>query len=59
MSQLIISRMEFVGCKTALRLVERATFTGGDQAGTLASLEMILDDRAGDRFTTDGLCEVL
>ena len=68
LSAALISRLGTVGCKTALRLTERAVFTSGIQANTslndmksaqLAALESILDDLAGDEAVAARVCEVL
>lgn len=67
MAELIIGRLSTVGCKTALRLAERAVATAGreddlkgDDLGSaqLAALDEILDDLAGDEVTAQKLCEV-
>lgn len=68
MADLIIDRLESVGCKTALRLAERAVATAGiDTASTnkeelekaqLSALAVILEDLAGDEVTAEKLCEV-
>ncbi len=68
LSEKLISRLGKVGCKTALRLAERAVFSSGIQEITssndmksaqLAALESILDDLAGDEAMTAKVCEVL
>ncbi len=68
LSEALISRLGPVGCKTALRLAERAVFTAGMQDSTsphdmksaqLAALESILDDLAGDEAMAAKVCEVL
>jgi hypothetical protein len=67
MAEMIIDRLESVGCKTALRLAERAIATAGLDSGKkgeerekaqLAALTEILDDLAGDEVTATRLCEV-
>ena len=66
MADLIIDRLGTVGCKTALRLAERAVGTAGVRAGDgddmeeaqLNALKGILDDLAGDDLTAQHLCEV-
>ncbi len=67
-SEALICRLGTVGCKTALRLAERAVFTSGMQESTspceakssqLAALESILDDLAGDDAMATKVCEVL
>lgn len=63
----IIERLGKVGCKTALRLAERAAAActantdddnelGGRQ---LSALSQILDDLVGDEVTAQQLCEVM
>lgn len=65
MAELIIGSLGRVGCKTALRLAERAVTTAavGDAPdlgkAQLAALEEILDDLSGDEVTADKLCEVI
>lgn len=68
MSESIIRRLGNVGCKTALRLAERAVGTAervdglnGDEveSAQLSALDEILEDLAGDEFTAQKLCEVL
>jgi AAA+ lid domain len=65
MADLIIDRLGNVGCKTALRLAERAVATaavhatdGDDMEAQLNALMGILDDLAGDDVTAAKLCEV-
>lgn len=67
MADLIIDRLGNVGCKTALRLAERAVATAGRASNVtgeelekaqLSSLAEILDDLAGDEVTAEKLCEV-
>lgn len=67
MAELIIDRLGSVGCKTALRLAERAVATAGmrtepDSTDTgkfqLEILAEILEDLAGDEVTAEKLCEV-
>jgi len=67
MAELIIGRLGSVGCKTALRLAERAVATAGVRASDgddmeeaqLTALQGILEDLAGDSVTAEMLCEVL
>ena len=68
LSEALINRLGAVGCKTALRLTERAVFTSGIQENTslndmksaqLAALDSILDDLAGDEAVAARVCEVL
>jgi len=66
MANMIIDRLESVGCKTALRLAERAVATAeregrnedGVENAQLAALSEILDDLAGDEVTATKLCEI-
>lgn len=67
MANSIIERLGSVGCKTALRLAERAVATAGrgdtsDRDGLgelqLTALSEILDDLAGDAVTAEKMCEV-
>lgn len=67
MAKLIIKSLGSVGCKTALRLAERAIAMAGsstDPGGNgvaeaqLAALVEILEDFAGDVATSERLCEV-
>jgi len=62
MSELIIGRMGEVGCKTALRLAERAVFTAEGQgsemkSAQLSALDNILDDMGGNDAAR--VCEVI
>ena len=66
MADLIISRLGEVGCKSALRLAERAVAsanrdaTNGDaEEAQLVALAQILDDLAGDEVTAERMCEVI
>ncbi len=68
MSESIIRRLGNVGCKTALRLAERAVGTAERvdglndnelEAAQLSALDEILEDLAGDEVTAQKLCEVL
>jgi len=68
LSETIISRLGKVGCKSALRLAERAVFTAGMHQNTssdemksaqLSALESILDDLAGDEAMATKECEVI
>lgn len=63
----IINRLGSVGCKTALRLAERAVATAGRsndisgdnlESAQLAALDEILEDLSGDEVTAQKLCEV-
>ena len=69
MADLIVNRLKSVGCKTALRLAERAVTTATLQVGDsenssvlekaqLTALSDILDDLEGDQMTAKNLCEV-
>jgi hypothetical protein len=66
MADLIIDCLQEVGCKTALRLAERAVSMAAlvqsdvenlEQA-QLDALTLILQDLAGDQATAGNLCEV-
>jgi len=74
MAEAIIKKLGSVGCKTALRLAERAITAaardgsrgdndtqGGELVGTvqLSALSDILDDLVGDEVTAQQLCEVI
>ena len=65
MAEMIIGSLGRVGCKTALRLAERAVtvaaFADASDRGKaqLVALEEILDDLSGDDVTAEKLCEVL
>jgi SpoVK/Ycf46/Vps4 family AAA+-type ATPase len=65
MADMIIGSLGQVGCKTALRLAERAVtvaaFGDGSELGKaqLQALEEILDDLSGDQATAQTLCEVI
>lgn len=65
MAELMIDRLGKVGCKTALRLAERAFgsagFPTGSNAGKLQlqALTEILDDLAGDQLTAGELCNIM
>jgi hypothetical protein len=67
MSQAIVSRLGKVGCKSALRLAERAVFGAGMQgtspdgmaARQLFEIESILNDFAGDEAIAAKECEVI
>jgi hypothetical protein len=66
MAALIISRLGEVGCKTALRLAERAVATakndstnGNIEEAQLIAMAQILDDLAGDEVTAERMCEVI
>ncbi|KAL3785167.1 hypothetical protein HJC23_013833 [Cyclotella cryptica] len=60
MSNMIIDQLKEVGCKTVLRLVERAIFTAGIQRDVTSSeaLEVILQDFAGDEAMALRVCTV-
>jgi hypothetical protein len=64
MANMIIDRLGSVGCKSALRLAERAVASAGKANGVdleeaqLIALAEILDDLAGDEATAANLCEV-
>ena len=65
MAEMIIGSLGHVGCKTALRLAERAltvaAFGDGRDLGKaqLKALADILDDLSGDQATAQSLCEVI
>mmetsp|Transcript_109 Transcript_109/g.120 ORF Transcript_109/g.120 Transcript_109/m.120 type:complete len:631 (-) Transcript_109:66-1958(-) len=66
MANLMIGRLERIGCKTALRLAERAIATAARSQGTedishaqISALEQILEDLSGDELSAGSLCEVL
>ena len=60
MAELLIQRLEKVGCKTALRLAERAlSTTGTEQGDPFNVLATILDDLASDQAASERLCEVV
>lgn len=67
-AEMIIDRLERVGCKTALRLAELAVMTAGQGSDAtkesvgeaqIQTLTEILDDLAGDEVSANQLCEVL
>lgn len=66
MADLIIEQLGEVGCKTALRLAERAVVSASTRTSDnacqeqmqLDALAQILDDLAGDEVTAGKLCEV-
>lgn len=67
-AEMIIDRLERVGCKTALRLAELAVMTAGQGSDAtkesvgeaqIQALAEILDDLAGDEVSANQLCEVL
>ncbi|KAL7581007.1 hypothetical protein ACA910_005816 [Epithemia clementina (nom. ined.)] len=65
MAELMIQRLGQVGCKTALRLAERALSSTASMEGEnlresqLTTLANILDDLAGDEALSQKLCEVI
>jgi vesicle-fusing ATPase len=66
MADMIVARLGSVGCKTALRLMERAVAMAGrgnaeEDVGKaqITSLEHILDDLTSDEATMNRLCEVI
>ena len=67
MADMIIDRLGSIGCKTALRLAERAVATAevhtpyrdDKEEAQLKALVGILDDLAGDDMTAKTLCAVL
>lgn len=61
LSKTLISRLGKVGCKTALRLAERAIFTAEMEGNTsqIFALGSILDDLAGDEALAAKVCEVI
>jgi hypothetical protein len=72
MAMVIMERLGSVGCKTALRLAERAILAGdqidfGEDRNQeevssyahIVALAEILDDLAGDEATATKLCEVI
>lgn len=65
MAELIVRRVGKVGCKTALRLAQRAVVCAvvdaesNEEAAQLAALDEILEDLAGDTVTVEKMCEVI
>lgn len=66
LATMIIERLDKVGCKTALRLVERAIATaershtsGNIEQSQISALEEILEDLSNDDLTANNLCEIL
>jgi len=75
MADLIVEQLGEVGCKTALRLAERAVASAAASAATKSSsndgdddnqeqaqldaLALVLDDLVGDQVTAGKLCEVI
>ena len=61
LSNALIFRLGKLGCKTALRLAERAIFTAGMQGDItqISALESILDDLAGDEALAAQVCELI
>ena len=61
LSKALIGRLGKLGCKTALRLAERAIFTAGMQGDItqISALESILDDLAGDEALAAQVCELI
>lgn len=59
MSQLMINQLGSVGCKTALRLVEKAAFASDDNESATDVLALILEDIAGDNVAARTLCDVV
>jgi hypothetical protein len=57
MAQVMIQRLQEVGCKTALRLAELAVTTKPE--APLQALEEILDDFAGDELSAQDLCQIV
>lgn len=64
----LVARLDKMGCKTALRLAERAVFNSGMQhniiiddmkSAQLVALESILDDLAGDDAAAARVCEII
>lgn len=66
MACVMVDRLGSVGCKTALRLAERAISTAAIRttetedlgSAQVAALREILDDLEGDAMTAENLCEV-
>lgn len=58
MAVLLIERLGKVGCKTVLRLVERAV-AATQSICKVDALTGILDDLAGDEGTAERLCETI
>jgi len=58
MAGLIIGKLGEVGCKTALRLAERAVLTAADEEVQLEALGVILDDLVGDDAIAARVCQV-
>jgi hypothetical protein len=61
LAALVVERLGRVGCKTALRLAERAVFAAGSLNGDAqrSAMASILDDLVGDTLTSSQLCGVL
>jgi len=65
MAKLIIENLGQVGCKTAVRLTERAISSsrgckeGTERTSQIAALEEILHDLAGDEALAGKVCEVI
>ena len=66
MADLIIDHLHQVGCKTALRLAERAVVSAALaghvenlELAQLDALDLILRDLVGDQTTAGNLCELL
>jgi len=70
-ADLIVEQLGEVGCKTALRLAERAVASASVRASAMGrgdddleraqldALTQILDDLAGDQVTAGKLCEII
>jgi hypothetical protein len=63
LAEMMVDRLGSVGCKTALRLMERAVAVVGNGGGDMAKLQEdalanILEDLAGDEAAAERVCEV-
>ena len=65
MAELIVDKLGSVGCKTALRITERAVSTAGlgneshsMGSAQLAALKVILEDMASDSDAASSLCRL-
>jgi hypothetical protein len=63
LAEMMVDRLGSVGCKTALRLMERAVAVVGEGGVDMAKLQEdaladILEDLAGDEAAAERVCEV-
>jgi vesicle-fusing ATPase len=58
MAELIIGKLGEVGCKTALRLAERAVLAAEDKSAQSEALGVILEDLVGDDAIAARVCQV-